>query len=371
MLSPGACFLDYDSDGQVDIFVADNGPEGGHRPLSQLGRVASLKMSTGRPGSIPLFTRHGCTAGDYDNDGLTDLAVQFDGSSPAAAQREERHIQGRDRSAGQDIREQAAHSTLGLNFIRLRPRRRSRSIRRGSTGPRIVDSKVRSSAIKRFGETSARTAGRCYCTTTGSGNRMWRNNGNGTFTDVTERPGFAAASSTGGDWNRLQQRSRGRSLWSPAGKESADDFRKSERREVHRSSSMPDLRRHRERVAVAVLDFDHDGWMDMAFTQGGATRPYALAQQSRQDLRSGPTSRDELGPRLTASPPSTTTTTAGSIWSPSAKLKTARAKCGCFAISGLTVSKMSLPTLGSTRFNSKSRARSSPATTMATARPIC
>ena len=34
------------------------------------------------------------------------------------------------------------------------------------------------------------------------------------------------------------------------------------------------------RLGVAVLDFDHDGWMDLAFTQLGCARSHSLAQQS-------------------------------------------------------------------------------------------
>ncbi len=37
--------------------------------------------------------------------------------------------------------------------------------------------------------------------------------------------------------------------------------------------------------AVAVLDFDHDGWMDLAFTHCRLAGHHPLAQQSRQELR--------------------------------------------------------------------------------------
>ena len=32
---PGACFLDYDNDGKIDLFLTDNGAQGGHVALSQ------------------------------------------------------------------------------------------------------------------------------------------------------------------------------------------------------------------------------------------------------------------------------------------------------------------------------------------------
>ena len=34
-VGPGACFLDYDNDGQIDLFLADNGPQGGMCALPQ------------------------------------------------------------------------------------------------------------------------------------------------------------------------------------------------------------------------------------------------------------------------------------------------------------------------------------------------
>ena len=37
-LGPGACFLDYDGDGKTDIFLPDNGPQGGMALVSQCGR---------------------------------------------------------------------------------------------------------------------------------------------------------------------------------------------------------------------------------------------------------------------------------------------------------------------------------------------
>ena len=34
---PGACFLDYDNDGKVDVFLADNGAQGGMSLYHNLG----------------------------------------------------------------------------------------------------------------------------------------------------------------------------------------------------------------------------------------------------------------------------------------------------------------------------------------------
>src|SRR6185437_3738672 len=75
---PGACLLDYDGDGKIDIFVASGGKQGGmalYRNLGQ-GRFADVTQSVGLG---PKASAMSCAAGDYDNDGFTDLAVGFSG----------------------------------------------------------------------------------------------------------------------------------------------------------------------------------------------------------------------------------------------------------------------------------------------------
>ena len=78
-LGPGACFLDYDGDGNLDIFLPDNGAEGGMSLFHNLGN-GKFEDVTEKAGLDPSLHGIGCTAGDYDNDGATDLAVSFNGS---------------------------------------------------------------------------------------------------------------------------------------------------------------------------------------------------------------------------------------------------------------------------------------------------
>ena len=77
-LGPGACFLDYDNDGRIDIFLPDNGKEGGMSLYHNLGN-GKFEDVTKKAGLDPTLHAIGCTAGDYDNDGFTDLAVSFNG----------------------------------------------------------------------------------------------------------------------------------------------------------------------------------------------------------------------------------------------------------------------------------------------------
>ena len=77
-LGPGACFLDFDSDGRMDLFLVDGGPGGGMTLYRNSGN-GKFEDVTRRAGIDPAMHGIGCTAGDYDSDGATDLTVSLEG----------------------------------------------------------------------------------------------------------------------------------------------------------------------------------------------------------------------------------------------------------------------------------------------------
>ncbi len=71
---PGACFLDYDNDGKIDVFLPGTDAQGGMTLYHNLGS-GRFEDVTKHAGLDPTHGAFGCTAGDYDNDGFSDLAI--------------------------------------------------------------------------------------------------------------------------------------------------------------------------------------------------------------------------------------------------------------------------------------------------------
>ena len=80
----GACFLDFDNDGKIDVFMAANGAQGGMSLYHNLGN-GKFEEVTEKAGMNPHLLARSCTAGDYDNDGFTD-SCQFRTRSLASPQ---------------------------------------------------------------------------------------------------------------------------------------------------------------------------------------------------------------------------------------------------------------------------------------------
>src|SRR5262249_34905643 len=73
-LGAGACFFDLVNDGRPDLFLADGGPQGGAALFHNLGN-GKFEDITRKAGIDPEWHGIACAAGDYDNDGRTDLAL--------------------------------------------------------------------------------------------------------------------------------------------------------------------------------------------------------------------------------------------------------------------------------------------------------
>ncbi len=233
-LGPGACFLDYDNDGRIDIFLPDNGKEGGMSLYHNLGN-GKFEDVTKKAGVDPTLHGIGCTAGDYDNDGYADLAASLNGR--VLLLHNEKNSTFKDVTQAAGIK--GGCCIVGLTFIDYDHDGDLDLYLASHTGP---------------DDNSVYGTGR---------NQMWRNNGNGTFADVTDETGlrgnFGATGAVGTDYNN--DRAVDLILTS-----SAPEILENPREGKFRERRLwPDPVRMSP-AGVTILDFDHDGWMDVAFT---------------------------------------------------------------------------------------------------------
>jgi tetratricopeptide (TPR) repeat protein len=243
-LGPGACFLDYDGDGKPDVFLPDNGPQGGMALYHNLG-AGKFEDVTKKAGFDRAVHAIGCTAGDYDNDGATDLAVTLNGSVLL--------LHNEKNGTFKDVTEAAGIKNDGLNVA-----------------PTFIDYDHDGDLdlyITRYKEGAAfdprgkaGVAGDSY-----GSNAMWRNNGNGTFTEVAQSLGLEgltpSIAAVGTDWNN----DRAVDLVVTSQVEPITIFENPREGKFAMRQTWPKVSPG-QFVGVTVLDFDHDDWMDLAFT---------------------------------------------------------------------------------------------------------
>ncbi|HET7893653.1 MAG TPA: FG-GAP-like repeat-containing protein [Candidatus Sulfotelmatobacter sp.] len=241
----GACFLDYDGDGREDIFVGDRGKDGGLALYHNLGN-GKFEDVTRKAGLDPTLHATSCTAADYDNDGFVDLVIGLDGR--LLLEHNEKNGTFKDVTEAAGIHNDGL--ILGLTFIDY-----------DHDGD--LDLYVTRFTWNHQGGVEADMS-----FTKNTGNHvMWRNNGNGTFTDATESVGLgapgAAVGAIGTDYNN----DRAVDIAVASAKEPVVLENPREGPFLARQpwpAPAPTLT-----LGVAVLDFDHDGWMDLAFTHAG------------------------------------------------------------------------------------------------------
>jgi tetratricopeptide (TPR) repeat protein len=242
----GACFLDYDGDGRADIFVADRGKEGGLALYHNSGN-GKFEDVTRKAGLDPALHATSCTAGDYDNDGFVDLVIGLDGR--VQLEHNEKNGTFKDVTEASGIKTDAL--IVGLTFIDYdHDGDLDLYVTRFSWNHQLRVEADASFLAKNTGD-----------------HVMWRNNGNGTFTDVTESIGLAIPGSAVGAIGTDYNNDRAVDIVVAGAKAPTILENPREGKFIPRqpwATSAPILT-----LGVAVLDFDHDGWMDLAFTQAG------------------------------------------------------------------------------------------------------
>jgi tetratricopeptide (TPR) repeat protein len=254
----GACMLDVTGSGQMDLVLMQEGAQairvlhakGGGRFEDWDAEAAGLKASG-----------HGvaCAVGDYDGDGLNDLAVAL----------EDRVLLFRNLGKGkfQDVTALAGlaghNRPSGITFVDY-----------DHDGD--LDLFLTGSNLNPDCGAGPRDKTACGIR---PGNVLWRNNGNGTFTDWTDQTGLGGKGPSNAailtDFNNDHAVDLVTTGEGPApgatiyvnpreGKYPTHALYSESQQVINSGNSLG------ETVGIAVLDYNKDGWMDIAVTHAGA-----------------------------------------------------------------------------------------------------
>jgi Tfp pilus assembly protein PilF len=238
--STGACFFDYDGDGKPDLFLVSGAADGASRLLHNLGD-GRFEDVTRAAGIQPTGSGLGCAAGDFDNDGHTDLAVCLsDGVRLLRNGGDGKFV---------DVTEK-----VGI--------RREK----GCVGVTFAD-------YDHDGDldlyiTTAPDAG---APGAAPHNVLWRNNGNSTFTDVSDETALGFAATGAGMVTTDFNNDRAVDFVIAGGPAGASIYLNPREGKF---TPLAGIDFNKEKlppaVGVVAIDFDKDGWMDLAFTHAGA-----------------------------------------------------------------------------------------------------
>jgi tetratricopeptide (TPR) repeat protein len=230
--SGGACVMDVDGDGIYDLVLMESGPQA-IRVLRSHGDGHFEEFAVEKAGLG--FSGHAvsCAVGDFDGDGLPDLAVAL----------EDRLVLFHNLGHGrfEDMTKAAG----------IAPRNRPEGIT-------FVDYD-HDGDLDLFVTGSPLQAG-------SASNVLWRNNGNKTFTEWTESTGLGGAGHTKAALLSDVNNDRAVDLV-VAGDGQAPTVYLNPREGVFKVQPFAASGGAANSVGVAALDFDKDGWMDLLVTQ--------------------------------------------------------------------------------------------------------
>jgi len=246
--STGVCIFDYDNDGRPDVLVISGAVHSSGVLFHNLGGGRFEDVTRAAKLDVP-GPALGCVAGDYDNDGYADVAVALaDGI---------RLFHNEHKGTFRDVTESSG--------IRRDPRPVSVNFVDYDHDGDLDLFIVRGEAL------AVDLASSADATSTQLRVVLWRNNGNGTFTDWSSQSGLAtigpATAIIATDFNN----DRAVDLI-VTGNHGAPLILLNQREGPFKTTLAWDQAKENLPPAVGVVafDFNKDGWMDLAFTHDGA-----------------------------------------------------------------------------------------------------
>ncbi len=245
MFTGGACMMDATGSGQMDLVLMQSG-EQAIRVLQAKSDGGFAELDAAAAGLKASGHAVACAVGDYDGDGLNDLAVALDDQTRLFHNLG--HGQFKDVTADAGLA--GRNKPTGITFVDF-----------DHDGD--LDLFLTGAGLK---------AG-------DAPNVLWRNNGNGTFTEWTDATGMGGSGTTAAailtDFNNdravdiaVTGDQASPTLYvNPREGKYPTQALYTAGKPVSESASQQELP---ATVGIAVLDFNKDGWMDIAVTHAGA-----------------------------------------------------------------------------------------------------
>ncbi len=236
----GACFFDFDGDGRPDLFLVSAIGGATSRLLLNMGNEQFADVSE-MAGLHLVGAGLGCAAGDFDNDGHTDLAVCLD---------------------------DGVHLLRNLGSGKFADVMPAAGIRRekGCVSVTFVDydhdGDLDLYVVQAPDDTPAAEKRR---------NVLWRNNADGTFTDISAETALDLPATGAGVVTTDFNNDRAIDFVFAGGDGGGAIYLNPREGKF---TAMPGMDFKKEGLppaaGVIAFDFDKDGWMDLAFTHAGA-----------------------------------------------------------------------------------------------------
>jgi len=231
----GACMMDVTGSGQMDLVLMQSGPQA-IRVLHAKGDGAFEELDAAAAGLSVAGHAVACTVGDYDGDGLNDLAVALDDAVVLF-----RNLgKGKFESVSTEAGITPKNRPSGITFVDY-----------DHDGD--LDLLLTGAPLK---------AG-------DAPNVLWRNNGNKTFSEWTEPTGLGGSGTTSAAILTDFNNDRAVDL-AMTGDGSAPLFYINPREGKYPTQPLYENAKLPPTTGIAVFDFNKDGWMDVAVTHSGA-----------------------------------------------------------------------------------------------------